>query len=120
MGNAVGVLISAAPNNTIGGSSAGAANVFGFNNTAGVQITGTAATGTVILGNFIGTNANAVNFGNTFGVIDDSGGNTIGGTSAGAANVFGFNSIAGLQIHAPNDLVIGNVFGTDASDRQFG
>ena len=102
--------------NTIGGSSAGAANVFGFNNAAGVQITAAATTGTVILGNFIGTNANAVNFGNAIGVLDDSGGNTIGGTSAGAANVFGFNSTAGLQINAPNDLVIGNFFGTDASE----
>ena len=120
LGNAIGVLISDATNNTIGGSSAGAANVFGFNTTAGVQITAAAPTGTVILGNFFGTDASSVNFGNAVGVLDDSGGNTIGGTSAGMANVFGFNSTAGLQINAPNDLVIGNLFGTDASDDNLG
>ena len=83
LGNADGVLINGAPNNTIGGSSAGAANVFGFNNAAGVQISAGATTGTVILGNFFGTNANSDKFGNAVGVLDDSGGNTIGGSSSG-------------------------------------
>ena len=103
LGNAIGVLIDGAPNNTIGGSSAGAANVFGFNNTAGVQITGCRYDRNRRSRQLLRHQCQRRNLGNAVGLIDESAGNTIGGTSAGAANVFGFNSTAGLQINGPND-----------------
>ncbi len=45
------------PNNTIGGTSAGARNVISGNALAGVLISGNLATGNSVLGNYIGTNA---------------------------------------------------------------
>ena len=74
----------------------------------------------LVIGNLFGTNANGANVGNVVGVLDNVGGNTIGGTSAGAANVFGFNTSAGLQIDGPSELVIGNLFGTSTSGANVG
>ena len=67
--------------NTIGGTSSGAANLFGFNSAAGLQIAGT---NELVIGNLFDNEGNG-----TVGVLDNAGGNTIGGTSAGAANDFG-------------------------------
>ena len=107
LGNVVGIEDNFG-SNTIGGTTAGATNVFGFNSTAGLQINGS---NDLVIGNFFGTDANGAILGNAIGVLDNSGSNTIGGTSAGASNVFGFSSTAGLQINGSNDSVIGNFFG---------
>jgi hypothetical protein len=117
VGNAVGLLLQSA-NNTIGGTSSGTANVFGFNSTAGLQVTGPGATNEAVIGNFFGTDAGDRSLGNTVGLLLQTGNNTIGGTSAGTANVFGFNSTAGIQItgaDATNEVVVGNRFGVDAT-----
>ena len=111
LGNAVGVLLQTG-NNTIGGTSPGTANVFGFNTSAGLRTNGTPD---VVVGNFFGTNASGANLGNTVGVLLQTANNTIGGTSAGAANVFGFNTVTGLRINGPNEVVVGNLFGTDGN-----
>ncbi len=105
---------SASAGNTIGGTSPGAANVFGFATNAGVLIDGT---NELVVGNLFGTNASGANVGNSVGLLDDVGSNTIGGTSSGAANVFGFNATAGLEIgvQAKSDSVLGDFFGTDSS-----
>jgi hypothetical protein len=122
----IGVSLETA-SNTIGGSSAGAGNLFGFNTTAGLLISGTGATSEAVLGNFFGTSSNDPSYSpmdadlaNAIGVLDDVGGNSIGGSSAGATNVFGFNSTAGLQIAGTNDLVIGNLFGINAGGANVG
>ena len=74
----------------------------------------------LVIGNFFGTNASGANLGNAVGgACPTTGSNTIGGTSAGAANVFGFNT-TGLQIDGANEVVIGNLFGTNASGANVG
>ena len=123
LGNVVGVLLQAG-NNTIGGTSTGAANVFGFNTSAGLEITGTAATAEVVAGNLFGTNGSGAKVGNVVGVLlQTARTNTIGGTAAGAANIFGFNTSSGLETTgagATANVILGNSFGTDASGANLG
>ena len=109
--------------NTIGGAAAGSGNVFGPNEAAGLQINGAAGTNNLVLGNYFGTNANNAKFANITELLLDSGSNTIGGTSAGSGNTFGFSTVAGLEIRGPgatNNVVEGNSFGTNASGANLG
>ena len=58
LGNTLdGVLVNAAPSNTIGGTAATARNVISGNNRFGIQIISSGATGNLVQGNYIGTNA---------------------------------------------------------------
>ena len=75
--NTQGVLVNGTTN-TIGGTTADAVNVIGFNTTAGVSIT---AADNVVTGNFIGTDSAGDDFGNVTGVSISTTGNTVGGTS---------------------------------------
>jgi large repetitive protein len=119
LGNPIGVSLETG-SNTIGGTSPGSANVFGFNSTAGLEINGAGATNEFVAGNLFGTNASGADVGNVVGVLLQTGNNTIGGTSSSAANVFGFNTNAGLLIRAADDVVSGNLFGTNASGANLG
>ena len=118
-----GVLISASPNNTIGGTVAGAKNVISGNNARGILIEGPAATGNQVLGNFIGTDVTGtVGLGNAAaGVVIRNGAsnNTIGGMSAGVRNVISGNSV-GISIGSVGPVttgnqVLGNFIGTNAT-----
>jgi hypothetical protein len=122
LANPIGIAVNS-QNNTIGGATSGAANVIGNNTSEGILISGDRSISNVVLGNFIGTSATGANLGNNIGVLLQAANNTIGGTSAGAANVFGFNTQAGLQITgagATNEVVTGNFFGTNASGDNLG
>ena len=119
LANMIGILIKGVANDTIGGTTATAANIIAFNNT-GVSITGSSASGNVVLGNDIGVNPANLNqnLGNAIGVVLDSGafGNTIGGTDSGTANLIGDNSQAGISLTGSAETgnsVIGNDIGTD-------
>ena len=81
--NGIGVVIdNGASNNTIGGTTASAANVIAASTTAGVSISGLLSTGNLVAGDFIGTNSTNINLANAEGVaIDGAIGNTIGGTA---------------------------------------
>ncbi len=94
LGNGEGVVIENAPSNTIGGSTASAANIIGFNHVAGVSISGAAATNNLVAANLIGVSGLGVVLGNGAGVIIDgnAGNNTIGGSLAGFANTIAHNS----------------------------
>ena len=118
-----GVFVSGAPNNTLGGTTAGAGNVISGNGAAlsgisGVFITGSSASGNKIEGNLIGTNAagtSAVPNGE-YGVVIRSPNNTVGGTVAGAGNVVSGNLLDGVAILLPDatgNVVAGNLIGTD-------
>ena len=115
-----GVFISDAPSNTIGGTTAAARNIISGNESVGVQIFETGATGNLVQGNYIGTDlTGTVALGNTLdGVwINNAPSNTIGGTASGAGNVVSANFL-GVQISgvfATANLVQGNLIGTDAS-----
>ncbi len=93
--------INGAPSNTIGGTAAGARNLISGNDWQSVHISGSGATGNVVLGNYIGTDTTgAVDEGNgANGVyINGAPSNTIGGTAAGARNVISGNGVFGVNI----------------------
>ncbi len=122
MENEVGLVVQSG-SNTIGGASAGAGNIFGANEAAGLQIAGASGSNNFVLGNYFGTNASGARFTNIAGLLLDSGSNTIGGTSTGAGNVFGLSTSAALQIRgaaATNNVILGNLFGTNASGANLG
>ncbi|MDR3636166.1 MAG: Calx-beta domain-containing protein [Isosphaeraceae bacterium] len=113
LNNAVdGVRIDNAANNTIGGTTAAAANVISGNNT-GVHFTGANATGNLVEGNFIGTDKtgtlavrNSID-----GVLfdDNASNNTIGGTATGAGNTIAFNVGSGVKvISGTGDSILSN------------
>src|SRR5208282_3914868 len=114
-----GVVISDAPNNTIGGTG-NAANTIGNNASLGIEITGSGATGNVVLGNYIGTNASGANLGNGDGVLIE---NSASSNTIGAANTIGHNANFGIDITgtgATGNVVQGNFIGTNASDDSLG
>ena len=119
-----GVSIIGAPNNTIGGTASGAGNVISRNDSDGVEIRGSGATGNEVLGNFVGTTAdgNGALGNNSNGVvIDDAPTNTVGGTESGARNVISGNGFTGILIRgsgATGNKVEGNFVGTNASGTQ--
>ncbi len=88
-----GVRIAGPTNNTIGGTTPGAGNVISGNGGDGIDFTGGPAGGTVVEGNFIGTDATGtVDLGNAgTGISLGSSQVTIGGTSAGAGNIIAHN-----------------------------
>ena len=77
------------------------------------------ATGTIIQGNFIGTNAaGTVALPNVReGINDRAGDTTIGGTTSGAGNVISGNDAEGIVTTAgfAPDLIEGNLIGTNAA-----
>ncbi|MCA1684424.1 MAG: hypothetical protein LC745_00255, partial [Planctomycetia bacterium] len=97
-----GVLLDGAPNNTVGGTTAAARNVISGNTGVGVFVHGSTASGNLVEGNYIGTNAaGAAAVGNGVdGVLisANAGGNTVGGTTAAARNLISGNAGAGVEL----------------------
>jgi parallel beta-helix repeat protein len=115
----VGVLIDDSAASTVGGY-AGYSNTIGGEISAGVSIAGSSATGNVVSENDIGTDGTgSMNLGSGEGIVIDGGasGNTIGGSSATAANVIEFNG-TGVAISGPmtsDNVVAANFIGTDSA-----
>jgi hypothetical protein len=105
---------------TIGGSTAGAGNVISDNGAFGLEIV-TANPGSIVEGNFIGTDATGTTaIGNLAGglAVDQLIGSTIGGTVLGAGNVISGNAFFGITLAnsgAANDVFAGNYIGTNAA-----
>src|SRR5207237_417225 len=124
---AQGIAIINTPGNTVGGTTALARSLVSGNRGDGVFIWQTGASGNLVEGNFIGTDASGTApLGNASGVnVTDAANNMIGGTALGARNVisangFGgaFNPNAGVAIGgsgATGNHVEGNFIGTDVS-----
>ncbi len=119
LGNALqGVLIEDATDNVIQGNGQGSQVISG--NQIGVQIDGSTSTRNLVAGNYIGVDkTGAADRGNSGeGVlIENAFGNTVGGTTAAAANVISANQW-GLRIDgatAVQNLVEGNLIGTDST-----
>jgi hypothetical protein len=111
-----GVITLGSPDNTIGGSVAGAGNVIGGLTFDGIQING--GGDSVVQGNTIGTDPTGTTpLGNGTGIVVTFGatGNTIGGTTSGAGNLVSGNNGDGILLNAGDDLVQGNLVGTDPS-----
>ena len=124
-------IVGCADGNTIGGTTAGAANVIAGNDTGvfigsvGFLVGGTTS-GNVVEGNDIGVEANGtIALANTVGVLIQSGGgdsetdnNTIGGATAVAANIISGNTTYGIEISgstATGNVVEGDYVGTDVT-----
>ena len=120
-GQGVAIFTSAA-NNTIGGTAAGAGNVISGNDGYGIGISASGATANIVQGNLIGTNAAG-----TAGIANSKQGvyisagaaNTVvGGTSAGAGNTIGYNTLDGVALKS--DAGSGTAFGVTRSSRTAG
>ena len=120
--NANGVILSGGvADNTIGGTTAGAADVISGNTTDGVEITGSGTIGNVVAGNDIGTNAAgtlALPNGAGVAIVGGASANTVGGTSTALRNVISGNTADGVDITGTgtsDNVVAGNYAGTPAS-----
>jgi hypothetical protein len=114
-----GVNISNAANNTIGGTTAGARNVISGNGDTGIVIGGPTASGTLVQGNYIGTDATGMSaLSNVGGLFITGPNNVIGGTAAGARNVISGNNLnVGVTLSgstATGNQIQGNYIGVRA------
>src|SRR5690606_35929407 len=111
-----GVLIQSSPNNVIGGTVAGAGNLISGNTTNGVTVVLATATGTLIQGNRIGTNAAGTAWipNMVYGVYAFEGNNmVIGGAAPGAGNLIAGRTTA-IQLETTGGHSIqGNLIGTN-------
>ena len=113
------VQVSAPGPNIIGGATAAARNVISGNLRGGLLV----SAGAVVQGNFIGTDKNgATAIPNNAEGISAVGGNTIGGTVAGARNLISGNGRVGVALGGSDssqsgegNLLQGNLIGTDVS-----
>jgi hypothetical protein len=115
--NVYGVFISAANNNTIGGSLVADRNIISGNTTAGIVIVG--ATGNTVAGNYIGANAagsSALANGTGVEINGNATDNTVGGSTTAGRNLISGNTTAGIAISGIGtaaNLVAGNDIGLD-------
>lgn len=106
--------------NTVGGTGASDRNVISGNLSQGILISGSGATGNIISGNYIGTNASGAaavgNGDDGIQISNGASGNTIGGIPGTQGNVISGNSDDGVQLNndASNNLVLGNYIGVAA------
>lgn len=109
-------------NNIIGGALQTQRNVISGNNDEGIDIN-PGATGNVVIGNYIGTNAagdaaiaNGLG-GSSGGVVVGGTGNRVGGSAAGEGNVISGNTLYGLRFNmgASGNSAFGNYIGTNAA-----
>jgi titin len=117
--NNIGIHLDDAYNNTVGGATTAARNVISANESQGILIT--TGAGTVVEGNFIGTDVTGAkplgNDGSGIGVERGSEYNTIGGTTAAEANVLSANGYDGVHIATGvlDNRVEGDFIGTDST-----
>lgn len=109
-----GIYLQDVATNFIGGGAAGAGNLISGNNTRGLWLLN--ASGNVLQGNFIGTQADGTNaLGNTYHGIDldvNATNNTVGGAAAGQGNRIAYAKTiyAGVRVRngSVNNLISGN------------
>ena len=116
--NGVGVSISNANENVVGGTTAGARNVISGNADSGITISGS-ATDNGVRGNYVGVAANGTDpLPNDNGIDVNAPGNTIGSSAPGSGNVISGNTAWGIRLvtsAASNNTVRRNFIGTDAT-----
>jgi uncharacterized repeat protein (TIGR01451 family) len=88
-----GIAVTSSSGTTIGGTTNGSSNLISGNGGDGIDLTGGPAGGTVVEGNFIGTDASGTtDLGNSgTGIVLGSSQVTIGGTNASAGNIIAYN-----------------------------
>ena len=124
-----GILLTNAPNNTVGGTSGttpngpctGACNLSSGNGANGIGIWQSPATGNTVVGNYAGVDVNgtgALPNGDIGFEAQDAPGNTIGGTTPAERNIFSGNYGAGVSLTgsaSSNNTVQGNYIGVDVT-----
>lgn len=120
LANDLGIFVNFAPDNFIGGVEPGAGNVISGNTGDGMAVNGAGASGNLIVGNLIGTDAEGTSpLPNDIGIqFYDAPDNTVGGTDAGAGNVISGNRRNGIRLGgagSTGNRILGNRIGTDAS-----
>ena len=102
-----GVKIISSSNTIIGGATALEANVIAGNGLDGIRVNGD---GTIVKGNFIGTNSAGAVLGNGDAGIQivSANNNVIGGTAAGEANTIANNGIKGVFVQSGTGNAIRN------------
>ncbi len=110
---------SGAQYSVIGGATPGERNVIGGTD-FGIQIDGSDTAHNVVIGNFIGTNMSGTTAVGNFlgGVLFHMGAyeNRVGGSAPGEGNLISGNGEGvGLQTGSHDNVVVGNLIGTDAS-----
>jgi uncharacterized repeat protein (TIGR01451 family)/CSLREA domain-containing protein len=119
-GNKRGVEVSEGSGNTIGGTTPAARNIISGNGPFEAVFV-LNSTGTLVQGNFIGTDITGTTApgksGGANGVLIDGGsGNFVGGTAAGAGNTIAGNGSAGVYLFTTTgNFVQGNLIGTNAA-----
>jgi gliding motility-associated-like protein len=108
-------IVSTASGSTIGGTTVGDGNVISGNLSAGIFI---GTTGNTIQGNIVGLNAagTTARANSIYGILDNKGGNTIGGNTTSARNIISGNNNHGIEITgsaSSADLIQNNYIGTD-------
>lgn len=116
--NGDGVFIIGAPNNTIGGSAAGARNILSGNARHGVTIFQATASGNVVQNNFIGSDINGtINIANgDDGIrIDGAPSNVVRGNVLSGNSGATQNGLSIVNAGANGNRVVGNFIGVDPS-----
>ena len=117
VGNSYGI-VNYNASNTIGGTANGARNVISGNLAYGIWVTGASSAGTVLQGNWVGTNAAGTGaLGNANGLLVSGGATnlTVGGTAVGAGNVISGNGGNGVELAASGITLQGNFIGLNAA-----
>ena len=106
----MGAFGTAAQNNVIGGSTAGAGNLISANGNRGIFVTGNLLSGTIIQGNQIGTDlSGTLPLGNqTEGITIATYDVTVGGSAIGEGNTIAFNNGFGVFVSCCQAEVRGN------------
>ena len=108
-----------ASDNIVGGSGEGERNLISGNKEDGIRIAGD---DNIVMGNFIGTDiTGSAAIGNIWDGIGIWGGdrNIIGGTNPGEGNILAGNQ-SGILIHTNDNVVSGNLIGTDVDGNALG
>jgi hypothetical protein len=114
-----GVAVLGASGNTVGAEGNVGDNVVSGNGGAGISLSGAGATGNVVVGNFVGTDASgAVALPNGTGITLSAGAanNTIGTAAIGGGNLVSGNRGHGVSIDGAGtsgNVLVGNYVGTD-------
>jgi CSLREA domain-containing protein len=117
LGNEAGIS-SNAPNNTIGGSTAAERNVVAASEQFGVALFNARSAGTVVQGNYIGTDSTGTQaLPNLLGGVwlGEAENTTVGGTAPGEGNVISGNGQLGVLVfggEAAGNSIQGNLIGT--------
>jgi uncharacterized repeat protein (TIGR01451 family) len=116
----LGVFVSNVGGTIIGDTVALGRNVISGNTNDGVAISGSAATGTRVIGNYIGvdTSGTAARPNTRYGVylLTSASNNTIGDRTLGARNIISGNSQNGVRLESPNNVIRGNIIGLTATN----